>query len=115
LAASAIIEPTFRPELSRDRGTGDRERERERELASGHCGAVLRGCQREGKKAGAVRALSLCTAGLEIMERTIIIIIITTVDSPVLNHVRGQNFSCCSYSTLSLSPTYFTYLLSMWS
>jgi len=77
-------------------------------MASGYCGAVQRGCQGEEKKAGAVRALSLCTARLEIMELTIIIIIITTVDSPVLNHVRGQNFSCCSYSTLSL--TYIHYL-----
>ncbi len=69
------------------------------------CSAGVRGRK---KKAGAVRALSLCTARLEIMELTIIIIIITTVDSPVLNHVRGQNFSCCSYSTLSL--TYILYL-----
>jgi hypothetical protein len=83
----------------RDRGYRERERDGKRAL---QC-AVQRGCQRGEKKAGAVRALSLCTAHLEIMELTIIIIIITTVDSPVLNLVRGQNFSCCSYSTLSLS------------
>ncbi len=74
---------------------------------------MQRGCQREAEKSWcSQKALSLCTARLEIMELTIIIVIITTVDSPVLNHVRGQNFSCCSYSTLSLSLslTYILYL-----